>query len=502
MKKLIDIINLLKDKDLLADCVNLDSKTIVEDITYDSREVKKGCLFFCKGSAFKKQYLLSSFENGAVAYVSEKDYNLNVPTVIVKDIRKSMAIVAAYFFDYPDKKLKIIGVTGTKGKTTTVKFLKSIFDVYLYKNNKKPCGIISSIDIYDGISDTPAKLTTPEAITLYRHLSNAYNSGLEFVILEVSSQALKYDRVTGVKFNMGAFLNIGEDHISEKEHPNFEDYLYSKLKLACQSVNFIYNLDTDCLDTVKKEIEKSKTKAKTFSFDNDKADIYAKNISHKELMTNFTSVFENHENDFSINEPGNYNVENALCAIYIANFFGVDMAAIQKGLLDARVEGRNNILVSNDKKIVVWVSYAHNAISFEKSFETIEEIYKDYKIISVYGAPGDKAKGRLFDLADIGAKNSDIAIFVPDDPGSKPQSEIAEKMTEVAKAYTCEIESYENREDGIKSAFRHAENNDKTVLFLAGKGIDTYDYVKGEYKEIESDLSIARRYLKNYNENL
>lgn len=501
MKKLIDIINLLKDKDLCADYSNIDSKTIVEDITYDSREVKNGTLFFCKGSAFKKQYLLSSLENGAVAYVSETDYNLSVPTIIVKDIRKAMAIIAAYFFDYPDKNLKIIGVTGTKGKTTTVKFLKSIFDVYLDKQNKKPCGIISSIDIYDGISDIPAKLTTPEAITLYRHLSNAYNSGLEFVIVEVSSQALKYDRVTGINFNMGAFLNIGEDHISEKEHPNFEDYLYSKLKLAYKSENFIYNLDTDCLDTVVKEIDKSKTKAKTFSFANENADIYAKNISHKDLRTNFTAVFENDENDFSINEPGNYNVENALCAIYISLFFGVDIESIQKGLFDARIDGRNNIIVSNDKKIVVWVSYAHNAISFEKSFETIKEMYKDYKIISVYGAPGDKAKVRLFDLADIGAKNSDIVIFVPDDPGSKPQSEIAEKMTEVAKAYTCEIESYENREDGIKSAFRHAENNDKTVLFLAGKGVDTYDYVKGEYKEIESDLSIAQRYLKNYNEN-
>lgn len=501
MKKLIDIINLLKDKDLCADYSNIDSKTIVEDITYDSREVKNGTLFFCKGSAFKKQYLLSSLENGAVAYVSETDYNLSVPTIIVKDIRKAMAIIAAYFFDYPDKNLKIIGVTGTKGKTTTVKFLKSIFDVYLDKQNKKPCGIISSIDIYDGISDIPAKLTTPEAITLYRHLSNAYNSGLEFVIVEVSSQALKYDRVTGINFNMGAFLNIGEDHISEKEHPNFEDYLYSKLKLAYKSENFIYNLDTDCLDTVVKEIDKSKTKAKTFSFANENADIYAKNISHKDLRTNFTAVFENDENDFSINEPGNYNVENALCAIYISLFFGVDIESIQKGLFDARIDGRNNIIVSNDKKIVVWVSYAHNAISFEKSFETIKEMYKDYKIISMYGAPGDKAIVRLFDLADIGAKNSDIVIFVPDDPGSKPQSEIAEKMTEVAKAYTCEIESYDNREDGIKSAFRHAKNNDKTVLFLAGKGVDTYDYVKGEYKEIESDLSIAQRYLKNYNEN-
>ncbi len=500
-KNINEMIEVLKEHDLLLKTSHINHNFIIEDITFDSREIETNSLFLCKGIHFKKQYLQNAIQTGAIAYVSEIDYELEAAAIIVKDIRKAMLTIAAFFFDYPDRKLTTIGVTGTKGKTTTVKFLKSIFDCYLAKQQAKPCGILSSISIYDGISEQEAKLTTPEAIPLYRHLANAVQAGLRYMIIEVSSQALKFDRVNTIEFDMGAFLNIGQDHISEIEHPDMEDYLHSKLKLIEQSKAFILNSKTDYFEQIMAKVKKHTQNYATFSLDDITDTIYAKDIELQDLSIVFTGVCHGHETQYTIHEPGIYNVENALCAIYIAEYFGVDEKSIQEGLANAKVEGRNFVLFSDDQKIIVWISYAHNGLSFEKTYETIHSIYGKIKLLSMFGAPGDKAKTRLHDLSDIGAKNSDVVIFVPDDPGSRSFTDIAAEMTQIASQYPCRIENYATREKGIHRAFEIAEKEDeKILLFFAGKGEDTSDYVNGEYITIETDLSITQRYLAAYNQ--
>ncbi len=496
MKKLNEICQLLKEKNLLVKGINVDDETLVKDITYDSREIETGSLFFCKGVAFKEEYLRQSLENGACAYVAEKDYGLDAKALIVSDIRKAMLEVAAYFFDYPDKKIKIIGVTGTKGKTTTVKFLKSIFDNYLEKNDRKPCGIISTVDTYDGIRSYESSLTTPEAIPLYKNINNAVRAGLDFLIIEVSSQALKYDRVNNVHFDIGAFLNFGDDHVSKNEHPSLDDYFYSKMKLADISKTFIYNSKMDRVEDVKKYLSERNIEGKTFSIDESKDDIYAEDIEYIKMTSEFTAVYDDTRLKCSLDFPGDYNIENALCAIYISHFMGVDDKSILHGLEDAEVEGRNTVLATKDEKLVCWVNYAHNGLSFEKSFETIKKSYPDYRIISIFGVPGDRAKSRLRDMSTIAAKNSDMVMIVPDDPGSRPFKQIAQDMIDYIKKYNQRYEVHSARVHAIEHIFE--TNYEKTLLFIAGKGSDKHDNVGGKIVVIEDDVSIVTRLVKSY----
>lgn len=496
MKKLNEICQLLKDKGLLIKAVNLDEDDIIKDITYDSREVKEGSLFFCKGKAFKEEYLIGALKSGARAYVAEKDYKIKAKGLIVSDVRRAMLELAAFYFDYPDKKIKIIGVTGTKGKTTTVKFLKSIFDNYLEKMDKKPCGIISSVDTYDGVNSYQSSLTTPEAIPLFKNINNAVESGLDYMIIEVSSQALKYDRITKVHFDIGAFLNFGDDHVGEGEHPSLDDYFYSKLKLLDLSESFIYNSKMDRLDDLEKYLEINKVKSKTFSLDDNKDNIYAKDIEYQKMTSSFSAIYGDKNLRINLKYPGDYNIENALCAIYISHLMGVDDKSIVQGLEDAQVEGRNTVLSTFDEMLVCWVNYAHNGLSFKKSFETIKQSYPDYRIISIFGVPGDRSKSRLRDMSTIAAQNSDKIMIVPDDPGSRPFRDIAQDMVDYIKPYNSTYEVHSARVHAIEHIFEI--NNQKTLLFIAGKGADKYNKVYDILVEIEDDISVVTRLVASY----
>lgn len=500
MKKLIEIYQLLKTKNLLLKEVNIDEEIEVNDITYDSREVSLGSLFFCKGKAFKKQYLEKALDMGAIAYVSEIDYKLAGTALIVTDIRKAMIEIAAYYFDYPDEKIKIIGITGTKGKTTTVKFLKSIFDHYLEKNGRKPCGIISTVDTYDGGSSYESNLTTPEAIPLYKNINNAVQSKLDFLIIEVSSQALKYDRVTNIHFDIGAFLNFGKDHVSEYEHPSVEDYFQSKLKLADLSDLFIFNSKMEGHELLKKHLDEEKIEYKTFSIKEKKDDIYAENIQFIKMNSEFTAVYEGEKEEYRLNFPGGYNIENALVSILIAHLFGLDYKSISKGLEEAKVEGRSTVISTEDEKIVCWVNYAHNGLSFQKSFETIEKSYPDYKIVSVFGTPGNRAKVRMVDVCNIAGKYSDKIIIVPEDPEFDDYHDLVDRMLTIIKNYDVSYEIYESRAEGIEAGVKDVK--EKTLFFIAGKGSEKYSKVKGELVEIEDDVSAATRVVKSYNEKI
>ena len=210
-------------------------------------------------------------KKGAFCYISETKYNLGqeeerVSYIIVSDIRRTMALIADYYFNQIWKDLKIVGVTGTKGKSTTAYFMKFILDEYLKEGKKSASAIISGIDNYDGVINEESHLTTPEAMELHKHFSNAVNSGIEYLSMEVSSQALKYDRTLGVTFEVGCFLNIGEDHISDVEHSSFEDYLESKLRLFAQCRHACVNINSDQIDRIM-EASKACPHVVTFGLD-------------------------------------------------------------------------------------------------------------------------------------------------------------------------------------------------------------------------------------------
>ena len=202
----------------------------ITSLTYDSRKVTNGSLFICKGAAFQAKYLDEAIEKGAAAYVSEQRYptKTNIPYLLVSDIRRAMPPLAEQFYNAPWRELTIVGIGGTKGKSTSTYYLKAIIDDYMQASGQKESAVLSSIDTYDGVVREESHITTPEAVELQQHFRHAADSGISFLEMEVSSQALKYNRVDHMRFDVGVFLNIAEDHISQAEHSDFEDYFTSK----------------------------------------------------------------------------------------------------------------------------------------------------------------------------------------------------------------------------------------------------------------------------------
>lgn len=472
---------------------------IVTGITYNSKNVTEGNLFICKGSSFKVEYLEEAIRNGATAYVSEKKYNLgnDIPSLLVTDIQVAMAPIASIFYNYPQEKLKIIGIGGTKGKTTTSYFFKSLLDEYLEAQNKKKAGIISSIITYDGVKEEQSENTTPEAVELIRHLANAVESGLEYFVMEVSSQALKYHRVDGLNFELGIFLNIDKDHISPMEHPNYEDYLESKLKMFRQTKNLIINNETANREKILKRAELDAEDYQTFSLLTKDADFYAHDIKAEGFKTTFRISSNKSDDKYEISMPGLFNVENATAVIAGANILNIPQKYIKSSLSGVRVPGRTEFYETNDNKIIAVVDFAHNHLSFEKLYELIKNNYKDYRIVSIFGAPGNKALGRRAELGDIAGIESDFVYITMEDPAYEEVKDISEEIAMHVKKYNTPYRMIENRVEAIETAF--SEVTEKTILLITGKGHETSNNIKGKSIPYATDMYYAKKYIEEYN---
>ncbi|MEG1027424.1 MAG: UDP-N-acetylmuramyl-tripeptide synthetase, partial [Oscillospiraceae bacterium] len=403
-------------------------------------------------------------------YVSEKKYDVNCDYLLVSDIRKAMAYIAAMHYDYAFKKFKLTAITGTKGKTTTAFYIKYILDEYLQDNALMPSGVLSSVSIYDGVINGQAHLTTPEAVELHQSFDNAYKSDLKYMTMEVSSQALKYDRVLGVTFDVGVFLNIDIDHISNNEHSDFEDYFSSKLKMFSMCDVAFVNLETDYKQRVLKEASVCKNVI-TFGFDND-ADYQCISKEKVEDEIKFTVKMEGETQEFAITMPGLFNVENALAAIAVTRFYGIPLEYIKKGLYKAKAYGRMEVYKSNG--ITAIVDYAHNALSFSRLFQSVKEEYPKAKIISVFGCPGSKAVNRREELGTIAAKYSDMIFLTEDDPGYENTIDICNQI--VKYLGNCPYKIVEDRLEATKKAVSYAKSGD--VILLLGKGNEGCHKVK------------------------
>ena len=285
----------LQKAGLLTGCVREDGfSTEILFVTYDSRQVKPGTLFVCKGAAFKAEYLKGAIESGAVAYIAEKEFpeGEGIPAMIVSDIRKAMPVLGDLYYDHPQDKLKITAFGGTKGKSTSTYYMKYVVDEYLSSLGKAESAVLSSIDNYDGVIREESHITTAESLELHMHFDNAVSSGIEFLEMEVSSQALKYDRVLRMRFDVGVFMNISEDHISPNEHADFEDYLSSKMKMFALTDTAVVNLDSDCIDRVMREAEAA-GRVLTFSRENKAAQFRIINNIYRYFIFScqFTDMF-------------------------------------------------------------------------------------------------------------------------------------------------------------------------------------------------------------------
>lgn len=493
--------DLLSTKGLLnhVDYLALEVKRVT-GLTFNSKEVEPGTLFVCKGANFKEEYLHEAVNRGAIGYLSEKAYDSveGIASFIVSDIRLSMPYVADLFFNSPGKQLTLIAVGGTKGKTTTTHYVKAVLDEYLKDQGKKDCGLISSIRVYDGLTTKAASNTTPEAIILQRYLANAVEAGLEYMAIEVSSQALKYNRVDGLTFDVGIFLNISNDHISPQEHADFNDYFMSKMKMFEQTKTAVVNQDTDVIGDVLPYTNQAE-QVFTYSMKDVSADFYASSVESTMQGTQFKLRHNTDEMDVELAMPGTFNVENALATIAAVSALDVPFAFAKKGLKNVRVPGRMETWTSKDGQLSVIVDYAHNKLSFAQLFPYLRKNYPDTHIIAVYGAVGGKAYNRRKELGDIVGQYADEVIFTMIHPDMEAPSNISASLAESISEYDIPYRIIHRRGEAIRQAIQSVDK--KTLIVVTGRGAESTQRIKGKDVKTPTDIDYVKKYLEEYENN-
>ena len=482
----------------------LDEKEVT-GLTFDSRKAAEGTLFVCKGAAFKEEYLRKAFEQGAFCYVSDKRYGA-FPGIIVSDIRSAMAVLANVFDDNAWEAFPLVGITGTKGKSTVTYYIKSIAEKRAEKTGAAPLAYLSTIDTFDGIESFESHLTTPEAIELGERFSNARDAGVSAMIMEVSSQALKYQRTEGVVFDIGAFLNFGTDHIGGSEHPDEEDYLNSKLKIFAQSRTVIVNLGTDRKETILAAAKASAAeKIICYSANGCEsaeglyADYLARDVRKEQGNTVFGLYGRNEDGeyrllaDITLTMPGLFNVENAAAAAAICFELGYTADEIREGLLNARAAGRMEHFRSDEKDLDVIVDYAHNEMSFRSLFSSIKEEYPGRRLEAVFGCPGGKGLQRREALPKAAADYCDFVWVTEEDPGFEDPEEISAQVLANLERFGGKGRIIVDREECIRTAIEGAAPG--TVLVLAAKGRENYMKRGAKYVPMISDAELAEKYL-------
>ncbi|MCY7177553.1 UDP-N-acetylmuramoyl-L-alanyl-D-glutamate--L-lysine ligase [Streptococcus gallolyticus subsp. gallolyticus] len=444
-------------------------------ISFDSREADKSTLFFAKGATFKKEYLEQAIENGLTFYVSQVDYELDIPAIIVTDIKKAMSLIAMEFYGHPENDLKIIAFTGTKGKTTAAYFAYNIL-----KQSHRPAMFSTMNTTLDGKTFFKSKLTTPESLDLFKMMATAVQNGMTHLIMEVSSQAYLVERVYGLTFDVGAFLNISPDHIGPIEHPTFEDYFYHKRLLMANSKAVVVNAGMDYFNIVAQQVA------------NTPHDFYGKGSDNtiengRAFDFDVTGKLAGH---YDIQLIGSFNQENAVAAGLACLRLGTSLADIQKGIAQTSVPGRMEVITqTNGAK--VFVDYAHNGDSLQKLLSVVEEHQKG-DLHLILGATGNKGESRRADFARVINAHPNLhVILTADDPNYEDPQAIAE---EIASQVTRPLDIQVDREKAISQAMART-NNETDAVIIAGKGADAYQIVNGERTAYAGDLNIAKNYL-------
>ncbi|MCI8593908.1 MAG: acetylglutamate kinase [Oscillospiraceae bacterium] len=465
-------------------------------VSCDSQEVVEDTLFLCKGAHFKGAYLAQAVEKGAILYVAEQPFpeGAAIPALLVNDVRRAMALLADAFYGHPSGTLDVVGITGTKGKSSTAYYLKYIFDEVLAQSGKESA-VISSIDTYDGVERFESHLTTPEPLELERHFAHALESGIPLLTMEVSSQALKYDRVLGVEFAVACFLNIGYDHISPIEHPDFEDYFSSKLRIFEQCKVACVNLDSDESKRVLSAAEHA-GRVITFSQHDSGATVYASGVRKEGGDILFKVKTPRFSRTFRLTMPGLFNVQNALAAIAVCEALGIPEHAVYLGLQKARVPGRMEVYANANDHVVAIVDYAHNRLSFQKLYASVEEEYPGRRIVTVFGCPGKKALDRRKDLGEISGAHSDLVIVTEEDPGEEDVLDICKEVASHVERAGCEYSIQPDRGEAIRSAVLSSEQ--PTILLITGKGAETRQKRGTAYIDCPSDVEYTKAALLEY----
>lgn len=466
--------DLLKEIDY--ECIQGSTDREVTAVIYDSRKIAAGCLFICiAGAKFDgHNYSKEAMEKGAKVLVVSRTVDVatdkDVTVIKVEDTRYAMAFISAAWFGHPAEKLKIIGITGTKGKTTTSYLVKSILE-----NAGFRVGLIGTIETIIGDVHTHAENTTPESYLLQEDFAKMVEAGLDTVVMEVSSQALKLHRTQGFLFDYGIFTNLEPDHIGPDEHESFEEYMACKGLLFRQCRVGIVNGDDA---HTQKLVEGHSCELETYGTGADcmlRAEKLELVHVPGELGVNF-HVAGLMDFDAHVPTPGRFSVYNALCAIAICRHFQVHVPDIQRALREAKVKGRIERVKISDK-FTLLIDYAHNAMALESLLSTLKE-YNPKRLVCLFGCGGNRSKQRRYEMGEVSGNLADFTVITSDNPRfEEPQDIIEDIKTGIGKTQGKFVEICDRRE-AIAYVISHAQEGD--LIVLAGKGHEDYQEIRGK----------------------
>ncbi|MBE6773286.1 MAG: UDP-N-acetylmuramoyl-L-alanyl-D-glutamate--2,6-diaminopimelate ligase [Ruminococcaceae bacterium] len=447
----------------------------INDIAYDSRKAGDGIIFVCLKGAFADghKYAASAYEKGSRVFICSDEIDVGDDSVIitVEDTRACLAEVSCNFFRHPSKELAVIGITGTKGKTTVAHIVKSVLDC-----GGMMTGIIGTVGARFGDIVLPTVNTTPESYELQKMFRQMVDGGCKAVAIEVSSLGLKSHRTDGTEFTLGIFTNLYPDHIGTNEHESFEEYAYWKTRLfpLCQTA--IVNADDPFAPVI---IQNCKGETITYG-ECENADyrlVSCEKIKfNNKLGMSFTCLHSGKENKNRISLPGDVNASNALVALAVADFFGIGQEGKTKGLESVFVKGRGEML-SLDSDFTVIIDYAHNGVSLKSIIDTAKA-YEHNRVITLFGSVGGRTECRRQELGSVSGALSDLSIITSDDPNFEDPRNICEEIAESCKAQGGEYVIIPDRAEAIEYAIMNAQKGD--IIILAGKGHEETMKICGE----------------------
>lgn len=465
----------MKLKEILKDidCVWENFSDVdIKDIAYDSRKAREGIVFVCLEGAFADghKYARSAYDKGSRAFVCSKDIDLPDDAIIIRteNTRSALAKMSCNFFRNPSRDIKVIGITGTKGKTTVAHIVK-----FALENAGVMCGIIGTVGAFYGDTVLPTVNTTPESYELQKMLRLMADGGCKAAAIEVSSLGLKAHRVEGTEFAYGVFTNLYPDHIGTNEHETFEEYAFWKTQLFPMCRKAVINIDDPFSEKV---IDACSCDVITYGSDS-RADFCLTSMRKEKLGSRlamgFEAVCKGKKESFRVALPGDVNAYNSLVAIAIAEDMKLCSESFRKGLESVFVKGRGEIVETGEDFTVI-IDYAHNGVSLKSIIETAES-YEHNRIISLFGSVGGRTECRREELGTVSGEMSDLSVITSDDPDSEDPRKICEEIASYCKG---EYVIIPDRAEAIHYAMKEARSGD--IIILAGKGHENYMKINGQ----------------------
>lgn len=446
----------------------------VNDICYNSKKIKKGDAFIALVgyNTDGHKYIEQAINNGAKVIFLEKEVDIlenNITIIKLENTRLALAKLSSNLFDNPSKFLKMIGITGTKGKTTTSWMIKRILE-----EDGKKVGLIGTTGVFFNDVHYDLINTTPESYDIHKYLSEMVNNNIKYVVMEVSSQALKLGRTEGINFEYGIFTNLTHDHIGDGEHPSLEDYIYCKSLLFKQCRNGIFNIDDQNYNNM---IKNSSCSIYTFGYDK-KADLHSEIVKliREPGMLGIILKTEGVINDtFKVNTPGAFSAYNSMCAIMTAFLLNCSINSIKKALESIAVKGRVEP-VNVSSKYDILIDYAHNGVSLESILTTIKE-YNPKRIVSIFGCGGNRSRDRRFEMGEISGRLSDLTIVTADNSRFENVDDIINDILVGIKKTKGKYIAIPDRKEAIKYSIENAKEGD--IILILGKGHEVYQEING-----------------------